>query len=65
MDCEEAMRHLRDYLSGNLPDDQAQLVRTHLKSCRSCPDVVTVCGFVVLREKVLRPRAPRLKRQAS
>jgi hypothetical protein len=65
MNCEEAMKNLREYLSGHLPAEQALLVRTHLKSCRSCPDVVTVCGFVVLREKALRPRMTRLKQKAS
>ena len=65
MDCEEAMKDLQNYLAGTLPDEQAQRVRTHLKSCRSCPDVVRVCGFVVLREKACRARTPRLKRQAS
>lgn len=65
MDCNEAMKNLRDYLAGNLPDEQAQRIRTHLKSCRSCPDVVTVCGVVVLREKIYHARKPRLKQLAS
>ena len=65
MDCSEAMANLRAYLAGHLPDEQAQRIRSHLKSCRSCPDVVTVCGVVVLREKIYRARKPPLKQLAS
>lgn len=65
MDCNEAMRNLREYLAGQLPEEQAQRIRAHLKSCRGCPDVVTVCGVVVLREKIYRARRPRLKQLAS
>lgn len=34
--CEEALRHLAEYLDGELGDRKDDAVRRHLETCRSC-----------------------------
>lgn len=34
--CEEALRHLAEYLDGELGDRKSDEVRRHLETCRSC-----------------------------
>jgi mycothiol system anti-sigma-R factor len=36
IDCEEALRHLFDYMDAELADEQRREMENHLEQCRSC-----------------------------